>query len=322
VNGEASTQTLPTIVLIGGQITLSDGSEVDSLQPATDDTTANALHAALTGCAEWWSTVSSIVVPTLEDPEGGFAVVFSPHRSILHVTSGGEIRGSVLRKFLRGTVGSVSVMRSAKGESLPTDYRSLARLRSPKGADMGSVGVRFDSPMPRWCFVDGTDYYFGIVANRMARIIVDATGKFLTFTNGWYSTLPNEYSAASQRLQMVVMPDTAAVRERVGDHLAGRPRKIPELPEVPPPPFVPGAPRDPADFLVFRWTASVGWGDTEADWSSIARAAARARPIGGGHVLAGRGTAPRVARRWSAVGAQNDQDGPSVLIIVVYIATT
>src|SRR5439155_21498257 len=134
--------------------------------PATDDMTANALHAALTGCAEWWSTVSSIVVPTLEDPEGGFAVIFNPRRSILHVTSDGGIRRSVLRKFLRGTGGSVSVMRSANGESLPTDYRSLARLRSPKGADMGSGGVRFDNPMPRWCFVDGTDYYFGIVANR------------------------------------------------------------------------------------------------------------------------------------------------------------
>jgi hypothetical protein len=204
---------LPTIILIGGQLTLPDGSEVDSRQPATDDTTARVLQAALTGCAEWWSAVSSIVVPTLEDPKGGFAVIFSPCRSILHVTSDGEIRRSVLRKFLRGTVGSVSVMRSTNGQSFPSDYRSLARLRSPKGADMGSVGVRFDNPIPRWSFVDGTDYYFGIVANRMARIIVDATGTFLNFTSGWYSTLPNEYSVASQR--------------------------------------VPGAPRDPAAFLRF-----------------------------------------------------------------------
>ena len=153
----------------------------------------------------------------------------------------------MLRKFLRGTVGSVSVMRSANGESLPTDYRSLARLRSPKGADMGSVGVRFDNPVPRWSFVDGTDYYFGIVANRMARIIVDATGTFLNFTSGWYSTLPNEYSVASQRLQMVVMPDTVGVRDCIGDYLAGRPRKIPEPPQLPPP----RAPRDPANFLRF-----------------------------------------------------------------------
>jgi hypothetical protein len=41
----------------------------------------------------------------------------------------------------------------------------------------------------------------------------------------------------SGRLQMVVMPDTAGVRDRIGDHLAGRPRKIPELPELPRPPY-------------------------------------------------------------------------------------
>jgi hypothetical protein len=113
---------------------------------------------------------------------------------------------------------------------------------------MGSVGVRFDNPMPRWCFVDGTDYYFGVVANRMARVIVDATGNFLTFTNGWYSTLPNEYSVASQ-LQMVVMPDTVDVRDCIADHLAGKIPEPPELPEHPAPDVPPTAPRDPADFL-------------------------------------------------------------------------
>jgi hypothetical protein len=80
----------------------------------------------------------------------------------------------------------------------------------------------------------------------MARIIVDATGKFLTFTNGGYSTLPNEYSVAPQ-LEMVVMPDTVGVRDCIG----GRLRKIPEPPELPPPRYVPGTPRDPADCLRF-----------------------------------------------------------------------
>jgi hypothetical protein len=259
VNDKASTQTLPTIVLISGQLTLSNGSEVNSRQDATDDMTAYALHDALTGCAEWWSTVSSIVVPTLEDPEGGFAVIFSPRRSILHVTSDGEIHRRALRKFLRGTFGSVSVKRSTKGESLPADYRSLARLRSPKGADMGSVGVRFDDPIPRWSIVDGTDFYFGIVANRMSRIIVDATGAFLNFTNGGYSTFPNEYSGASQ-LQIVVMPDTVDVRDCIADHLAGKIPEPPELPEHPAPDVPPTAPRDPADFLripVLRAACSV-----------------------------------------------------------------
>jgi len=260
VSGKASTQTLPTIVLISGQLTLSDGSEVNSRQDATDDVTADALHGALTGCAEWWSTVSSIVVPTLADPEGGFAVIFSPRRSILHVTSDGEIHRRTLRKFLPGTFGSVSVKRSSKDESLPADYRSLVRLRSPKGADMGSVGVRFDNPIRRWSIVDGTDsFYYEIVANRMSRIIVDATGTFLNFTNNWYSTLPNEYSVTPQ-LQIVIMPDTVDVRDCIADHLAGKTPESFELPEHPAPDVSPGAPRDPAEFLsipVLRAACSV-----------------------------------------------------------------
>jgi hypothetical protein len=250
---------LPTIVLIGGQLTLSDGSEVNSRQDATDDLTAGALQDALIGCPEWWSAVSSIVVPTLADPEGGFAVIFSPRRSILHVTSDGEIHRRALRKFLPGTFGSVSVMRSSKAESLPADYRILARLRSPKGTDMGSVGVRFDNPIPRWSIVDVTDSSFGIVTNRMSRILVDATGTVLNSTNDWYSTLPTEYSVASL-LQIVVMPDTVDVRNCIADHLAGKIPEPPELPEQPAPDVPPTAPRDPADFLripVLRAACSV-----------------------------------------------------------------
>jgi hypothetical protein len=250
VSGEASIQTLPTIVLIGGQLTLTDGSEVDSRQSATDEKAAEALQAALTGCAAWWSTVSSIVVPTLDDSESGFAVILG-RRSIFRATMDGETRRSVLRKFLRGAVGSVSVMRSGIGESLPTGYRSLARLRSSQGADMGSVGVRFDDPIPRWCFVDGSEYYLRLVANHIgARILLDTTGEFVACAGGIIDTgtLSIEYGAPSppQRLQMIVAPDTASTRDRIGDLLAGRPRKIPELA-----PYVPGTPRDPTDFLRF-----------------------------------------------------------------------
>ena len=148
-------QKLPTIVLIGGQLTLTDGSQVDSRQHASDERTAQALEAALTGSVEWWSTVSSIVLPTLDDAEGGFAVIVG-RRSVTRPTFDGEIRRSVLRKLLRGTVGSVSVMRSRPDEPLPSDYRNLARL----DGNGDSLGVRFDEPTPRWCFLDGNEYTF------------------------------------------------------------------------------------------------------------------------------------------------------------------
>ncbi len=258
MSSEASIQTLPTIVLIGGQLTLTDGSEVDSRQPATDEKTAGALQAALTGSAAWWSTVSSIVVPTLDDSEGGFAVILG-RRSIFRVTSNDEPHRSVLRKFLRGAVGSVSVVRSGIGESLPTGYRELTRLRGSQGADMGSVGIRFDDPVPRWCFVDGNEYYLRLVANHIgARVLVDTTGEFLACAEdgivhtGAISATEYNAPSPSQRLQMVIAPDTARMRDRIGDLLVGRPRKIPEVDSKPASaPYVPGAPRDPADFLRF-----------------------------------------------------------------------
>jgi hypothetical protein len=128
--------SMPTIVLIGGRLTLTDGSEVDSRQSVTDEKTARALQAALTSCTEWWLAVSSIVIPTLDECEGRFALIFGG-RSIVRTALDGETCRSGLGKLLRGAVGSVSVMRSGINQSLPTDYQTLARLRGlPEGSDM------------------------------------------------------------------------------------------------------------------------------------------------------------------------------------------
>ena len=214
MSAEAAIQPLPTIVLIGGQLTLTDGSVVDSRQPAADGKTAGLLRAALTGRAEWWSAVSSIVAPTLDDPEGGFAVVLG-HRSIVRTNSDGETRRSRLSKFLRGAVGSVSVIRSG-AKPLPGDYRNLARFRDRWGK---CIGVRFDNPMPRWCFVDGgDDYLLRLVVNRIgARIIVDTTGELPVCED-----TSIDYCAPLACPHLVIVPDTAWMRDRIGDLLAGR----------------------------------------------------------------------------------------------------
>jgi hypothetical protein len=252
MSDEASIEPLPTIVLIGGQLTLTDGSVVDSRQSVADEKTAHALQAALTGCTEWWSAVSSIVDPTLDDSEGGFAAVLG-RRSTVRTALDGETHRAGLRKLLRGGVGSVSVMRSGINGPLPTDYQILARLRElPRGFDMGSVGVRFGDQTSRWCLIDGGEYYFRLVANRIgARVIVDATGELAAFTeSGFYTErISIEYCAPSMPPHLLVVPDTARTRNRIDALLAGRPRPVSEVRE--PAPYVPGAPRDPADFLRF-----------------------------------------------------------------------
>ena len=71
---EPDVSTLPTIVLVGGCLVLEDGTRVDSLQGTTDAHAARAVHKALIGAAEWWEAVVSVVIPTLDDERGGFAL--------------------------------------------------------------------------------------------------------------------------------------------------------------------------------------------------------------------------------------------------------
>ena len=88
--------------------------------------------------------------------------------------------------------------------------RTLARLRElPRGFDMGSVGVRFDDPMPRWRFVDGGEYYLMLIANRIgARVIVDTSGGFPACAESTFYTerISIEYCAPPARPHLVVVP--------------------------------------------------------------------------------------------------------------------
>jgi hypothetical protein len=274
VSVKASTQASPTIVLIGGQLTLTDGSVVDSRQPAADENTAGALHAALTGCAEWWSAVSSIVVPTLDDPEGGFALILG-RRSIVRTSLDGETRRSRLSKFLRGDVGSVSAIHSGRGRSLPGGYRSLAAFRDSQGSDMDFIGVRFDDPMPQWCLVDGSDYFLRLVVNRIgARVIVDTTGGLPA-----YEDTSIDYCSPLACPYLIVVPDTARMRDRIGDLLAGQLDPLPFPQQVRPEVLealyrAPEAPLNPAaDFLLFpvvRADCSVSGLLREGQWGDAA----------------------------------------------------
>jgi hypothetical protein len=274
VSDEAAIQALPTIVLIGGQLTLTDGSVADSRQPAADERTAGALQNALTGCVEWWSAVSSIVVPTLDDPQGGFAIILG-QRSIVRASLDGETRRSRLSKFLRGAVGLVSAIHSGTGKPLPGGYRSLAALRGSQGSDMDFIGVRFDDPMPRWCFVDGGDYFLRLVVNRIgARVIIDTTGGLPACEESQSSArrIHIDYCVPSACPYLIVVPDTARMRSRVRDLLAGLldpfpfPQKVPELLDVPP--YEPAV--DFLRFPVVRAECSVSGLLREGQWGDAA----------------------------------------------------
>jgi hypothetical protein len=214
----------PTLVFVGGRMTLVDGSVVDSRQRSRDAVTAQAVSSALTASPEWWTTVSSIVLPTLDGAGGGSALILG-QRSVSRTTSDGEIKRSRLKRVLQGGIGSVSIQRSGINEQLLPDFRVVALLRNWEGVHMGSVGVRVEDDQSRWRFLEGTDFYLRLVADQLAaRVVVDTTGAFLTNAYGPadLGSLSAEFSAQGSRVQpeVIVIPDTTDMLERVEGLLA------------------------------------------------------------------------------------------------------
>jgi hypothetical protein len=91
---------MPTVVLVGGRLTLEDGTELDSRQPVVDPAMARAVLQTLTGAAEWWDAVASIVIPTLKDEEGGFA--YTNQVTIGRIDSDGRVRRVRFPRYRRG----------------------------------------------------------------------------------------------------------------------------------------------------------------------------------------------------------------------------
>jgi len=239
-----------TFVLVGGTMTLIDGSEVDSRQPTTEPAVARALNRALVATPEWWVAVSSVVLPTLDDGHGGYALLNSA-RTVARVAADGEARRSSIKSVLRGGVGKVSVRRSGPGVNLPAGYREIAILRNWQGAHMGAVGFRVADEKARWQLLDGTDFYLGLVASRMdARVLIDTTGELVSalFCLSDLGSLSDELSECEPvtHLQVVLLPDTVETRTRVEATLTDSPCAPPADVTTD---FAPAAPRDPDDYL-------------------------------------------------------------------------
>lgn len=235
-------------MLVGGELTLEDGSVIDSRQPISNTSVARALLAAVAGSADWWLTASSVVVPTLADPAGGFALVLGP-RTVVRVAPDGEVQRSALAKVIRATFGKLSIARSGINERISSDFRKVAALRNWSGVSMGEIGIRSDEAETKWRFLDGNEYYLGLVPQHTgARVVVDARGDYFAalLLPPAQDSLSIEYEPAppSSATELVILPDTSEIRSRLEAALDGR-----RMPAPPEPPYVPGAPRDPAKYL-------------------------------------------------------------------------
>ena len=118
--------SLPTVVLVGGTLTLSDGSRIDSRQRLKDASTARAVRGALVASSDWWATVASLVVPSLDDTHGGFALADS--HSVTRVARDGSVR--TIRR-------SRTFYPRGKGRE---DYVSADGVRTPPGIRIVTSG--------------------------------------------------------------------------------------------------------------------------------------------------------------------------------------
>src|SRR5579883_554809 len=240
-----------TIVLVGGRMTLADGTQIDSRQSAPEAATAKAVRSAITSSAEWWDAVSSVVVPTLEAEGSGFTLVVGA-RTLTRVSADGAVHRSSLKRRLVGGAGIISIERSGINRPLPPDHRRIATLRNWQGAHMGDVGFRADGGTPRWRVLHGSDFYLRVLAWRLgASAVVDASGAFLA--NAFVADLGSlcvEFADDPLCIppRVIIVPDTPEVRARADRLLAGRVVE-PSGSETSVPEYDPAAPRNPDDFL-------------------------------------------------------------------------
>jgi hypothetical protein len=112
---------------VGGVIDL-EGSQIDTRQSVRDGALGRALQRALVATPEWWETVVSIVVPTLSDKDGGFAL--ANKRTVPRARDDGRVSNLRLR-----------------GQARPgsnTDFIYFAGSKVAPPASVGLPRIRID----------------------------------------------------------------------------------------------------------------------------------------------------------------------------------
>lgn len=198
----AGVNSAPTIVLVGGRLTLDDGSQVDSRQPMNDAATARAVRRALVSSPDWWTAVVSIVIPTLDDADGGFA--FTDQKTIERASPDGTMRRSMFPHYPRAT----------GGDDYIYNWRSLGETatydRTTKPTRLERVKRRHAEMLEQR-------------RQRDARIRIDTDGHFV---HNLRSSSRAGDTALGHGTQLIIVPDTAEMRERVQALLDGT--RVPE----------------------------------------------------------------------------------------------
>ena len=165
----------PTVILIGGRMTVDDGSVLDSRQPVIGDPGSHVPHVSLATSLLWWITASSLVTQILDcAARNPFALVIG-NRTVVELRQDGSLRRTALRSFLPGGTTTVELVRTSSREPLPDGYREGGIIGTPEQIG-GTVGFKLGEPDARWRFLDGNDYYLTQAGPAIgAAVIVDVS---------------------------------------------------------------------------------------------------------------------------------------------------
>jgi hypothetical protein len=153
----------PTIVLVGGAMTVDDGAAMDSRQPVEDDPWSLVSQLALTGSMLWWRTVLSVINPILaEGGEDTFCYVVGG-KAVKEVRSDGSLTQRRLTAVLSGGSTNVKFDRPWERHQLPDDF-----------VPHGSIGYKVDTTGKRWVFARIDQPPYTVAEAIGAKVVVDS----------------------------------------------------------------------------------------------------------------------------------------------------
>jgi hypothetical protein len=142
----ASVDPGPTVILIGGRMTLEDGGELDSRQPVEGDPWSRVARMTMASSLLWWMTTSSLVEAILESAgPDAFALVDGP-RLLAELRPDGNMRQRRLGSALTGGVSKLGIGVSGPKGRLDSKYQPLVENAPMPGY---RIGIDF-VPGARW----------------------------------------------------------------------------------------------------------------------------------------------------------------------------
>lgn len=232
----------PTIILVGGTMTMSDGSVLDSRQPTELENQAQAMRKALTKSWLWWSTVSSLVLPILEGYEPERFALLVGERTVIELATDGTLKRRRLAKLLPGGGSNIKTIWSPTPETLPDGWKQASE-----------VGYEPLQGEAKWRFVLA-DYQVQYLVQELNPAVIVVTDES-HLADSPYPLHWESYSylktLASSSDSLVILPHTARTEAVVENYLHWSRRERPEmLPLNPEPtPYDPDAPPELERFL-------------------------------------------------------------------------